>query len=191
VNAPAESPVPPTLPTDLTAAHAMILAERQARIEAQAEALAAKAAASSTEATIAHLKLMIEKLKRELYGQRSERTMRLINQMELQLEELEAKATEDELAAEAMSRQASLPARARGRPQALPGASAARAGRDRSTDVVPVLRLDETVEARRGRDGDPGGRAAVLEGDPGSRLCGGSSRAALARRSRSRRRPIM
>ena len=32
-----------------------------------------------------------------------ERTMRLIDQMELQLEELEAKATEDELAAEAMS----------------------------------------------------------------------------------------
>ena len=98
----------------------MILAERQARIEAQAEALAAKAAASSTEVTIAHLKLMIEKLKRELYGQRSERTMRLIDQMELQLEELESKATEDELAAEAMSRQASLPVRARGRPVRKP-----------------------------------------------------------------------
>jgi hypothetical protein len=66
----------------------MILAERQARIEAQAEALAAKAAASSTEVTIAHLKLMIEKLKRELYGRRSERTARLIDQMELQLAEL-------------------------------------------------------------------------------------------------------
>lgn len=66
VNTPAESPLSPTLPTDLAAAHAMILAERQARVEAQAEALAAKAAASSTEVTIAHLKLMIEKLKREL-----------------------------------------------------------------------------------------------------------------------------
>ncbi len=98
----------------------MILAERQARVEAQAEALAAKAAAASTEVTIAHLKLMIEKLKRELYGQRSERTMRLIDQMELQLEELESKATEDELAAEAMSRQASLPVRARGRPVRKP-----------------------------------------------------------------------
>ncbi|MGX5806096.1 transposase domain-containing protein [Bradyrhizobium sp. Arg314] len=98
----------------------MILAERQARTEAQAEALAAKAAASSTEVTIAHLKLMIEKLKRELYGQRSERTVRLIDQMELQLEELEAKATEDELAAEAMSRQASLPAGRRGRRKPFP-----------------------------------------------------------------------
>lgn len=82
----------------------MILAERQARIEAQAEASRAKAAASSVEATIAHLKLQIEKLRRELYGRRSERTARLLDQMELELEELEAKAAEDELAAEAASR---------------------------------------------------------------------------------------
>ena len=58
---------------------------------------------------IAHLKLQIERLRRELYGQRSERTARLIDQMELQLEELEAKATEDEIAAEAASRQAASP----------------------------------------------------------------------------------
>jgi transposase len=97
-------------PADLQAAYAMIVAERQARIAAEAEALLAKAKASSTEATIAHLKLMIEKLKRELYGSRPERTVRLIDQMELQLEELEAAASEDEIAAETMARQASLPA---------------------------------------------------------------------------------
>jgi transposase len=51
-------------------------------------------------ALIVHLKLQIEKLKREIYGQRSERSARLLDQMELQLEELEAAATEDELAAE-------------------------------------------------------------------------------------------
>jgi hypothetical protein len=62
-----------SLPSDLAAAHAMILAERTARIEA--EALAARAAAvnSGTEALIARLKLEIEKLRRELYGSRSER----------------------------------------------------------------------------------------------------------------------
>jgi transposase len=103
VSTPAESPSSPPLPTDLAAAHAMILAERRARLEAQA-------AASSTEAVIAHLKLMIEKLRRELYGSRAERTARLIDQMELQLEELEAKATEDEMAAELAARQASMPA---------------------------------------------------------------------------------
>ncbi|WP_244476906.1 IS66 family transposase [Methylobacterium sp. Leaf117] len=92
----------------------MILSERAKRIEAQA-------AASSVEATIAHLKLMIEKLRRELYGQRSERTARLLDQMELQLEELEAKATKDEIAAEAAALQASLPAPAlRRRPSRKP-----------------------------------------------------------------------
>ena len=48
---------------------------------------------------IAHLKLEIAKLRREQYGHSSERRARLIDQMELQLEELEAAATEDEVAA--------------------------------------------------------------------------------------------
>src|SRR5271168_4621697 len=96
-----------SLPTDLAAAHAMILAERDARLKAEANAAVAKAEAtnaqadlSSSEALIAHLKLAIEKLRRELHGTRSERTARLLDQMELQLEDLEAAATEDELAAE-------------------------------------------------------------------------------------------
>jgi transposase len=78
----------------------MILAERAARIEAEALAARAVAESSSTEAFIAHLKLEIEKLRRELYGSRSERKARLLDQMELQLEDMEAGATEDELAAE-------------------------------------------------------------------------------------------
>jgi transposase len=96
-----------SLPTDLAAAHAMIVAERAARVEAEtrladarAEAANAQADLSSTEAFISHLKLEIEKLRRQLYGTRSERKARLLEQMELQLEELEAAATEDELAAE-------------------------------------------------------------------------------------------
>jgi transposase len=96
-----------SLPTDLAAAHVMILAERAARVDAEAkladarsEAANAQAELSSTEAFISHLKLEIEKLRRTLYGTRSERKARLLEQMELQLEELEAAATEDELAAE-------------------------------------------------------------------------------------------
>ena len=87
---------PESLPTDLAAAHAMILAERSARLEAEAVAANAKAEV----ALIAYYKLEIEKLRRQLYGARSERKARLLEQMELQLEELEATATEDELAAE-------------------------------------------------------------------------------------------
>ena len=74
----------------------MIVAERAARLEAEAELANARAEA----ALIAYYKLEIEKLRRQLYGTRSERKVRLLEQMELQLEELEATATEDELAAE-------------------------------------------------------------------------------------------
>jgi transposase len=88
------------LPSDLAAAHAMILAERTARVEAEAVAARAQAVKASTEALIAHLKLEIEKLRRALYGSHSERKARLLEQMELQLEDLEAAASEDELAAE-------------------------------------------------------------------------------------------
>ena len=65
---------------------------------AKAEAANARADLSSTEALIAYLKLEIEKLRRTIYGPRSERNARLLDQLELQLEELEAAATEDELA---------------------------------------------------------------------------------------------
>jgi transposase len=89
-----------SLPSDLAAAHAMILKERAARVEAEAVAARAQAVNANTEALIAHLKLEIEKLRRELYGSSSERKARLLEQMELRLEDLEAAATEDEMAAE-------------------------------------------------------------------------------------------
>ena len=66
----------------------------------EAELARARAEASSAEALIAHLRLGIEKMRRELYGQRAERKARLLDQMELQLEELEAAVSEDELAVE-------------------------------------------------------------------------------------------
>ena len=51
-------------------------------------------------ALIAHMKLQIEKLKRDKYGPKSERASRLLDQMAFELEDLEGTATEDELAAE-------------------------------------------------------------------------------------------
>ena len=68
--------------------------------EAEARAAVAAAKVSDAAAEIAFLKLTIEKLRREFFGQRSERKQRLLDQLELQLDELEASATEDELAAE-------------------------------------------------------------------------------------------
>jgi transposase len=124
-----------SLPSDLSAAHAMILAERAARQQAEAAAASAQAKAasaqaeaanaqadlSSTEALISHLKLEIEKLRRQLYGGRSEHKTRLLEQMELQLEELEASATEDELAAErAAARTQAVKSFQRNRPSRKP-----------------------------------------------------------------------
>jgi transposase len=82
------------------------LAERVATLEAalagaEARASAAEARATSGEALIAHLKLEIQKLNRDRFGPSSERSRRLLDQMELQLEELEATATQDELLADA------------------------------------------------------------------------------------------
>ena len=98
----------------------MILAERAARIEAEALAARATAVSSGTEALIARLKLEIEKLRRELYGSRSERKARLLEQMELQLEDLEADATEDELAAAQASHATVVKSFERGRPSRKP-----------------------------------------------------------------------
>jgi transposase len=87
---------PISLPADLAAAHAMILAERSARL--QAEAMVSAAALE-----IERLRLLLAKARREQFGQTSERGKRLIDQLELQLTELEATAAEDEVAAEAAS----------------------------------------------------------------------------------------
>src|SRR6185295_17379286 len=59
-----------------------------------------RAKLSGAEALIEHLQLVIAKMKREMFGPRSERSQRLIDQLELQLEELAAAAGEDERKAE-------------------------------------------------------------------------------------------
>jgi hypothetical protein len=82
-----------SLPDDVETLERLLLAR-------DAELAQARAEASSAEALIAHLRLTIEKLKRDLFGPRNERKARLLDQMELQLEELEAAEAEDELAAE-------------------------------------------------------------------------------------------
>jgi transposase len=84
---------PDTVPDDIAALKAALSAERAARRLAEARV-------SSAEAMIAHLKLTIAKYKRDKFGRSSERA-RHLDQLELQLEEMEAAATEDALAAEA------------------------------------------------------------------------------------------
>ena len=78
---------------------ALAVAEGRA---ATAEAKLAKASAvvSASEAMIKALKLEIALLKRDQYGRSPERTARLLDQLELQLEELVADAAEDAAGAE-------------------------------------------------------------------------------------------
>ena len=85
---------------DIATLKARLEAERARAAYWEAEVALARARNADDAATIAHQKLEIAKLKRQIYGPRSERTSRLLDQMELELEEAEAAATEDELAAE-------------------------------------------------------------------------------------------
>ena len=81
------------LPTDLAAAHAMILAQREILAEARSEA---KVWALEIE----RLKLMLAKARREKFGQSSERGKQLIEQLELAIADLEEAQAEEETKAE-------------------------------------------------------------------------------------------
>jgi hypothetical protein len=143
------------LPDDVEALRAALITERGRRLVAEADAAAAKAKASSDEALIAHLKLQIEKLRREHFGSRSERTARLIDQMELQLEELEASASEDDLAAErAAARVGTTQVSGFVRKHPARTLSRSFAARTRRGSIVIRLRLLRRLaagQARRGR----------------------------------------
>ena len=81
----------------------------------------ARAQNADDKATIAHQKLEIAKLKRQIHGPRSERASRLIEQMELELDEAAAAATEDDIAAERAAAKATVvPAFERKRPARQP-----------------------------------------------------------------------
>jgi transposase len=95
------------LPNDIDALKAALIVERAKAQDAHVKALeiaaelaVARAKASEDLALIAQQKLQIAKLERRIYGQRSERSAQLIDQLALTFEELAAGATEDELAAE-------------------------------------------------------------------------------------------
>jgi transposase len=93
---------PPILPADLAAAHAVILAQWNARRQAEA-----MVSAASLE--IQRLRILLAKARRDAFGQTSERSKRLLDQLELQLAELEATAAEDEVAAEAETASSETP----------------------------------------------------------------------------------
>jgi transposase len=88
------------LPDDIEVLKRLVLAREMELAQAQADLVQSRARETSAEAMIAHLRLAIAKMRREFYGQRSERRAHLLDQMEFELADLVATASEDELAAE-------------------------------------------------------------------------------------------
>lgn len=86
-------PEPSSTADDIAALRAALAAAELARQEAEARATGA-------EALVAHLKLLIAKLKHDKFGASSERSRKLIDQLELELGELVAAASEDAARAE-------------------------------------------------------------------------------------------
>jgi len=91
--------------TEISALKSALAAAVERADVAEAEKVQAQAEATRVAKVVTLLQLEIAKLRRELYGQRSERKQRLLNQLELELEELAAKAGDEELAAEAVPEQ--------------------------------------------------------------------------------------
>jgi transposase len=109
------------LPDDVETLKAALVAEAARAAHAEAELAVARAKAADDQALIAHQQLRIEKLTRQLYGPRSERRSRILDQIELQFEELESSATEDEIAAEmAVAKTTTVAAFTRKRPARKP-----------------------------------------------------------------------
>ena len=107
-----------TLTRKNAALKAALTAAQTKGLEVAAELAVARAKASEDMALIAQQKLRIAKLERQVYGQRSERSARLIDQLALTFEELEASATQDELAAEkAVARTTTVAGFTRKRPE--------------------------------------------------------------------------
>jgi transposase len=88
-----------SLPTDLAAAHAMIIAQREALIVAEAKAQNAEAEARHRALLIEQMKFTIAKLRHEKFGQSSERGA-FLEQLELALADMEEDASEAEVKAE-------------------------------------------------------------------------------------------
>ena len=109
------------LPDDIETLRAVAMAALARADVAEAEAARAVAEAAAAAALLLAARLENEKLRRALYGQRSERTARLLDQFELEFEEAEATASQDELAAElAAAKTTTVEAFTRARPSRKP-----------------------------------------------------------------------
>jgi transposase len=124
------------LPTDLAAAHAMILAQREQLTLAKSEVTVGRL-------EIERLKLMLAKARREQFGQSSERGKLLVEQLELAIEDLEETQAEQETKAEFVAPEAAKQKHAQNpRPARRP-----------LPDNLPVERIVERMPCACGKCG--------------------------------------
>ncbi|MDK8875559.1 IS66 family transposase [Paracoccus sp. SSJ] len=104
----------------LAAAEARASAAEGALVATKGELTQVQAIVSVSEDMIRHLRLQIAKLRREQYGQSAERHARLIEQLEMQLEDIETDIADDRAKAEAAGPGAMVSAFERRRPARKP-----------------------------------------------------------------------
>ena len=104
----------------LAAAEARASAAEGALVAAKGELTQVQAIVSASEDMTRHLRLQIAKLRREQYGQSAERHARLIEQLEMQLEDIETDIADDRAKAEATAPKAVVSAFERRRPARKP-----------------------------------------------------------------------
>ncbi len=153
--------------TGIARLRAALAATEAGATAAEAELPQARAVVPTSEALIRHLRLEIARLRREQHGQSSKRRARLIGQLELQLEDLEAAATEDGSAAgKAADATTTVQSFERRRPSCQPF----REHLPRKRVVVEAPTACACCGSARlvkmGEDGTEMPKVAPLEGDP-------------------------
>lgn len=104
----------------LAAAEARASAAEGALVAARSELIQAQAVVSAAEEMIRHLRLQIAKLRRDQYGHNAERHARLIEQLEMELEDLETDLEQDRAKADAAASRTTVTAFERCRPARAP-----------------------------------------------------------------------
>ena len=156
------------LPDDIAALKEALIIERAKALEVAAELAVARAKASEDVALIAQQKLRIAKLERQVYGQRSERSARLIDQLALDVRRAGSRRHGRRTRGGGGGRQDDIGARIYAqatRAQHIPRSPSPRARGDRSADGMRMLWRQSPAQTRRGRDANAGNAASPVEGD--------------------------
>ena len=106
--------------SDIAALRAALAAAEARAASAEEELTQVRAVVSASDAMIRHLQLQIAKLRREQYGHSAERHARLIEQLEMQLEDLETDLGQDRAKTDAAVAKTTVAAFERRRPARKP-----------------------------------------------------------------------